>query len=413
MAAMKITLRIFLLSATVSSNPLRATTAAPDRPAATQQAASLLAAEHTVGAATAPVDLHEVIAPIFEAAEIPGGAALVLRGNQIVALGVAGVRKRGSSEAIELDDKFHLGSCAKAMTATLVALLIEEGKLNWTTTLPEIFGTEIPNINDAWAGVTVQHILAHRAGMPSNTLLFLDAAARTSTEPLIAQRKALVSRVLAEPPLHAASTTFLYSNLGFAVAGAAAEKVMGRSWEELMRQRIFEPLGMKTAGFGAPASPEKIDQPWGHRGNAVQPVEPGPRADNPAVGGPAGRVHVAIRDWAKFIALHLRGDPLNPQHAVAMLSEQSFERLHRPGKGETYAGGWGTGMRPWAKGNREGDTGFTLWHSGSNTMWFCAVILAPEIDLAVLVATNAVHSRVPDACKRLHEELAGRFAASR
>jgi CubicO group peptidase (beta-lactamase class C family) len=371
----------------------------------------ILAAEHRVTAAAAPIDVHEVIAPIFEAAEIPGGAALVLRGDQIVAQGVAGVRKRGSTEAIALDDKFHLGSCTKAMTATLVAILIEEGKLEWTTTLPEIFGAEIPNIHDAWGGVTVQHVLAHRAGLPPNPLPFLNAAARASTDPLPDQRKALVARVLAGQPLHAASTTFLYSNVGFAVAGAAAEKVMGRSWEDLMRERIFEPLGMKTAGFGAPASPEKIDQPWGHRGNDIQPVEPGPRADNPGVGGPAGRVHAAIRDWAKFIALHLRGDPLNPQRRVAMLSEQSFERLHRPGKGETYAGGWGTGTRPWAKGNREGDTGFVLSHGGTNTMWFCFVAVAPEIDLAVLVASNAMHSRVPDACKRVHEELAGRFAA--
>src|SRR5499427_10675590 len=70
-------------------------------------------------------------------AERFGMAAAVLRGERIVAQGAAGVRKRGSAERITLDDRFHLGSCTKAMTATLVAMLVEEGKLNWTASFFE------------------------------------------------------------------------------------------------------------------------------------------------------------------------------------------------------------------------------------------------------------------------------------
>src|SRR5215470_14160319 len=83
-----------------------------------------------------PVNVDAILQSILgSGGERFGMAAAVLRGERIIAQGVAGVRKRGSAERVTLDDRFHLGSCTKAMTATLVAMLVEEGKLNWTTTL--------------------------------------------------------------------------------------------------------------------------------------------------------------------------------------------------------------------------------------------------------------------------------------
>ena len=94
-----------------------------------------------------------------------GLAAAVLRGERIIAQGAAGVRKRGTAERITLDDQFHLGSCTKAMTATLVAMLVEEGKLNWTTTLAEVFADTVKPMHPAWEKVTLRQVLAHRAGL--------------------------------------------------------------------------------------------------------------------------------------------------------------------------------------------------------------------------------------------------------
>src|SRR5437660_4900373 len=94
-----------------------------------------------------------------------GMVADVLRGERIIAQGVAGVRKRGTAERITLDNQFHLGSCAKAMTATLVAMLVEEGKLNWTTTLSELFADTVKPMHPAWEKVTLRQVLAHRAGL--------------------------------------------------------------------------------------------------------------------------------------------------------------------------------------------------------------------------------------------------------
>src|SRR5207237_8513183 len=121
---------------------------------------------------------------------------------------------------------------------------------------------------------------------------------------------------------------------GVAIAGHMAEKVTGKSWEALMREKIFRPLGMTTAGFGAPGTRAKNDQPRGHKADG-SPVEPGPAADNPVAIGPAGIVHCSIGDWAKFAAANL------PSAKIKLVKPQKLAKLQSTAAGvETYADGW-------------------------------------------------------------------------
>src|SRR5688500_5478671 len=113
-----------------------------------------------------PVNVDAILQAILgRGGERFGMVAAVLRGERIIAQGAAGVRKRGTAEHITIADRFHLGSCTKAMTATLVAMLVEEGKLNWTTTLDELFADILKPMHPAWEKVTVRQVLAHRAGL--------------------------------------------------------------------------------------------------------------------------------------------------------------------------------------------------------------------------------------------------------
>src|SRR5256884_5503249 len=115
----------------------------------------------------APVNVEAILQSILgRGGECFGMVAAVLRGERIMAQGVAGVRKRGTAERITLNDRFQLGSCIKAMTATLVAMLVGEGKLNWTTTLGELFADTVKPMHPAWEKVTLRQVLAHRAGLP-------------------------------------------------------------------------------------------------------------------------------------------------------------------------------------------------------------------------------------------------------
>src|SRR5580704_5150349 len=114
----------------------------------------------------APINVDAILQSILGGGgERFGMVAAVLRGGRIIAQGAAGVRKRGTAERITLDDRFHLGSCTKAMTATLVAMLVEEGRLNWTTTLGELFADTVKPMHPAWEKVTLRQVLAHRSGL--------------------------------------------------------------------------------------------------------------------------------------------------------------------------------------------------------------------------------------------------------
>src|SRR5262245_47413817 len=371
----------------------------------------------------APVNVDAILLSILgRGAERFGMAAAVLRGERIIAQGVAGVRKRGTAERITLDDRFHLGSCTKAMTATLVAMLVEEGKLNWTTTLGELFADTLKPMHPAWEKVTLRQVLAHRAslrvepdGLAAQVFkewvveLVRPPRAPLGTLPL--QRLEIARQALSRPPGIPPDTKYWYSNVGYVLAGAVLEQLTGRAWEELMRERLFQPLGISTGGFGAPGTSDKTEPAWGHSPVLGKPLDPrSPAAEIALFFGPAGLAHMTVTDWAKFIALHLRGDPANPHCQAALLKLDTFAEMHAvapatTSKGwvirglnflatgdaapaVTYCAGWLISTASWAKGTRPGDTGRRLWHGGSNGRWTAGVFIAPEIDFAALVACN-------------------------
>jgi CubicO group peptidase (beta-lactamase class C family) len=367
-----------------------------------------------------PVNIDDLLKPIIAKYGIPGMAAVALQGDRIIAQGVAGARKASAPPRITIDDRFHLGSDGKAMTATLIAMLIEEGRLSWSTTVGDVFSDTVKDMNPAWKTVTIEQLLTHRAGAPGDLTIAQLLAHRagapgdlnrdglwkrlwerqgTPTQ----QRLQLVEAVLSGPPEYPPGSKYVYSNTGYALAGAMAEKITGRAWEELLQERLFKPLHITTAGFGAPGEFGKIDQPLGHKPSG-EPVEPGPQSDNPPAIAPAGTVYMSVPDWAKFIALHLRGDPANPNRQVRLLSAESFTRLHAPASGSGqpqeggYACGWMVVQRPWAKGDKTGSVGLALTHAGSNTMWYCDIWVAPEKDFAVLVACNQGGDNAFKAC---------------
>jgi CubicO group peptidase (beta-lactamase class C family) len=265
-------------------------------------------------------------------------------------------------------------------------------------------------MDSKWAGVTFDQLLAHRGGAPnslSKDRLWLELVQQKGTP--TEQRMQLLEGVLKHPPEHEPGTEHEYSNAGFAIAGAMLERLTGKAWEHLMRERVFQPLGMASAGFGAPGSPNIVDQPWGHTVDG-DGVRPGKRADNPPAIGPAGTVHMTMTDWAKYIGQHTSGEKADRDAKLTwLLKPETFQHLHAayPGKGSQYGGGWSITRRAWAKG--EGGDGRVITHTGSNTMWFCVAWLAPECDMAVLVCCNKGGDKAAKACDDAAAEMIKRF----
>lgn len=355
-------------------------------------------------AAPAVLDISADLAGIIEKHKIPAIAAITIEHGRIIAQGVAGVRKQGGEEKATLNDLWHLGSCTKAMTATMCAILVEKGTLRWEMTVADAFPDLAPKMNDEFRKITLRHLLTNRAGVPGdlsfddtwNTLWHFQGTP-------IAARRLLLERVSVRPPAFAPGTKYEYSNSNFAIAGHIAETITGKPYETLMQELLFAPLGMTSCGWGSPgadAPKDEIAQPWGHGKNgkpiSPRPAKDGSGPDNPPAITPAGRLHCTIADWAKYIALHELGGKLNPRRECKLLKPETYERLQTPPDtiGD-YAYGWIRTERPWAGPERER---YVLTHSGSNNQWFCVAWIAPRKDFAVLVCCNSAADGASKAC---------------
>jgi CubicO group peptidase (beta-lactamase class C family) len=339
------------------------------------------------------IELTKVLEPIRQKHEIPALAGAILTSQGLVALGAVGVRKAGTEIPATAEDQWHLGSDTKAMTATMIGRLVEKGKLHWSTTLEEVFPDIAPELPSGFRGLTLLHLLSHRAGLPANIIW---AAVSKPAMPLPRQRLECVKMLAKTKPLSKPGEVYLYSNFGYVIAGAIAEKVMSSSWEDLITQMVFDPLGMKSAGFGGLGAPGKVDQPWGHAADGKPVPKNGPAVDNPPILGPAGTVHCSLKDWAKFVSDHLRGS----RGEKALLKPETYKALDTPPFGGEYALGWSTVERDWGGGR-------VLTHAGSNTMNYAVVWAAPTRDFAVLVTTNQGGPAAAKACDEAAAALIG------
>ncbi|MBX3134529.1 MAG: beta-lactamase family protein [Gemmatimonadaceae bacterium] len=346
--------------------------------------------QQTSAAARAPRDLAGIIAPLLETSKIPALGAAVVSADGLEAIGAVGLRSWADTQQVSVDDQWHIGSCTKAMTATLAARLVDRGVLNWETTIGAVFGS---TIDPAWKDVPIVWLLSHRSGAPLNfsDALWREMAARGGSPR--EQRRFFVEQGLRTAPTNTPNTVTVYSNSGLLVAGVMMEMLTDSPWEDLMQREVFEPLGMTRTGFGAPGTPGALDQPLGHRRGADgwRPVALGPNADNPAATGPAGSVHTTLADWARFVAAHLRGENGDER----FLSTASWQRLHAAGgKDWTYSPGWVVTEQDWAGGKM-------LRHIGSNSFWIAEATLAPRKGFAVLLVTNVADDAVETPFKEL------------
>ncbi len=137
---------------------------------------------------------------------------------------------------------------------------------------------------------------------------------------------------------------------------------------------------MTTAGFGPMGTPGKEDQPLQHNCNHA-PLEPTQDADNPPICSPAGRLHLSIRDWARFAEWRLAAEAGHQTLLKAETARALTSPITPIGGGAYYGMGWGVNPSAWANGA-------VLAHSGSNLMNYSTIVLAPGRKVGFLLATN-------------------------
>lgn len=356
--------------------------------------------------------LDSTLEPYLKEFGLPAITAAVFKDGAIIASGKAGTRRAGQNIPVTIDDRFHLGSDTKAFTSLLAGQFVEAGSLNWKSTLADVFPELKDKMNAEFARITVEQLLSHTSGLTDNPLL-LDLVNRSYQQDgnMDDVRCWMVKETAPKTLDHARGSKFDYSNLGYTIAGAVLERVGKKTWEELVEERIVEPLGLKTAGFGPQSSLGKVDAPLGHVliDGKLKAMLAGPNGDNPLIIGPAGTMHMSVLDFAKWVAWHAAEGKLAP----ALVSPETVRKLHTPvistgarehaaaGTPKTggYALGWGQTTEEWAAAGR------VITHTGSNNMNLATAMFWPESNFGFVMMTNVGGPPADNAFKKLAPEL--------
>jgi CubicO group peptidase (beta-lactamase class C family) len=237
--------------------------------------------------------------------KVPGLALAIVRNDSIIFARGFGVRELGKPEPVDEHTIFAIASCTKAFTATLVGMLTSEGKFAWddraTDRLPG-FRLYDPYVTQE---ITLRDLLSHRSGLARGDGLWYGT---TLT------RDDVIQRVRYLEPSWSFRSTYGYQNIMFTTAGEIAAKAAGTTWDRLVRERIFLPLGMLETNTSVSALEGLLDVAAPHEEihDTIQVIE-WRNVDN--IGG-AGTINSSIADMAQWVRLQLRDGRLGERRIV-------------------------------------------------------------------------------------------------
>jgi len=291
-------------------------------------------------------------------------------------------------------DKWHLGSITKAMTATMVARLVDKEELDWSVTVQDVFPNELNEIRNEYRTVQLDELFSHTSGIHNDVVNVPSWNAIRNEQDTEENLRLIWSIEMLGKAPEVNRGDYYYSNAGYIIGAAMVEKLTGRKWRELMQTELFDPLEMDDTGFMPPGTSGQRNQPWGHSvdGNNVSALDPGdPYSDNPKAIGPAGVVHSTFNDFSAYMQMHIDGDNENSD----FLSIDQFNKLHTPPfNGTEYSLGSGSGVVDGYK---------VLNHDGSNTYWYARIILNTTSNIGLLMVTNQGDQKALDAINSLNQ----------
>jgi D-alanyl-D-alanine carboxypeptidase len=355
--------------------------------------------------------MDSLLAAVRREHPVPALAAAAVRGDTVF-IAVLGERRIGNADPVRTGDRFHIGSLAKSMTASLMGSLVDAGVLSWSATPAETWPEWMYRMDPSARAITLEQLLSHTAGLSSFNPGDPDLAAVPGLAGTPATQRAAFARwLLGREPGATPGTQFLYSNAGYSLAAAMAERATGKAWEALMQEHVFDRLGLSTAGFGWPAATDPT-QPWGHGedGAGFQPHDPLGEYQLPIFLAPAGDVYVSVEDLARYAHAHLTG----LQGRSTWLRHETFRKLHSPVaartdhpsfEGTAYSLGWN--VRP-----SEAEPGDGLsYHTGGAGTFIAEVRIDPQQDFSTVVLTNAGGLMAARALSRTRTGMEARFGS--
>jgi len=280
--------------------------------------------------------LGEIIAAILGAARIPGAAIAIVSDEETVFAQGYGYRALETRLPMAADTVYPIASTTKAINATLVGMLVDEGKLAWDTPVQNYLPRFFLGDFSASSQVTIRDLLVMRTGLPRHDWLWIGNSV---------SRAELVDRLRYLELSAGFREKFQYNNLTATTAGHIAEVVTGRPWEELVQQKILGPLGMTATSFALPMTPNITLSYHESRGRDLLLTK---RLAGEVTAPSGGAMHSTVGDMARWIAFNLtgakaQGCPLiQPQTLSEIQSPQMPARTDSscPTPNAAYAMGW-------------------------------------------------------------------------
>jgi CubicO group peptidase (beta-lactamase class C family) len=283
----------------------------------------------TAGLAAPPADLDVRVEAAMKSRDVPGMAIAIVEDGKIVHAAGYGVRKLGAADTVDADTIFPTGSTGKAVTAAALAILVDDGKLGWDDKVID----HLPDFRmyDPWVTreMTVRDLLLHRSGLGlgAGDLLYIPRTSRS--------RRDIVRALRDIKPATSFRSGYAYDNILYVVAGELVSEVSGVPWEQFVRERIFKPLGMKTAVSDETDRFATANRAQPHarldprlRGLGKQQVLP-EREGLGQVAAPAGGLSWSANDWARWMQVQLALGAL-PGDGKRLYSEASAREMWSP-----------------------------------------------------------------------------------
>jgi len=250
--------------------------------------------------------LDVTVQQVMEQLSIPGLGVAVVRDDRVLLARGFGVREIGHDETVDERTLFALGSASKAFTATALGLLVDDGKIAWDDPLSK----HIPGfqVADAYISLnlSVRDALSHRTGLdPANGLMMANTQIG---------RPEMLARLAYLEPVLPFRSRYLYNNLMYIAASEVIPAVSGQSWEILVQERIFNPLGMSDsiANSGVNKPPTNLAMPHAVDGEAVRPI---PYFDM-TTAAPAGGILSSVKDMAQWCRAQLNDGRLGGKQQI-------------------------------------------------------------------------------------------------
>ncbi|KAF9969092.1 hypothetical protein BGZ73_008703 [Actinomortierella ambigua] len=283
--------------------------------------------------------------------------------------------KRNDKDPFTLETVGNIASLTKAFTAAACGELVAEGKADWNTPVNEYvpeFKSKNPHMT---ADLTLIDLLSHRSGYP---MLDLHWFHRTES------RSELIKQLRHVEPVAPIRTKWIYNNIMYAVAGEASARIEGKSWEDVVRDKIFIPAGMTYSGF---STKKMITTPNHARGTWAKSFEAAQRGENLIIppdtftlaDAPAGDIYSNVIDLAKWAKLLLREGKLDGKQVLHKETITTSHTGWMAVDGVTYGLGWTIENY---KGHR------MINHAGANPGFRNQLTLFPDDDLAIIVLSN-------------------------